>query len=294
MILVARHLRDDRVGNFLHDLGLAGARHLGRAEGSIGVRRVTAVELERQAHLRGIGVLDGQPAQGTVRLHHVDRAPVREAGNGEPRDLVQRALVIDDGGQGGAGIGQEAGRVLGPLLLADVGVGAEPGEDPAVVAAERIDPGEEGAEDAVRSPQREHHVEGLAAGDRCLPALEDGGQDLGVVDALPAPALHLLRGGARVLVPATVVPEDVAVGRRHPHELRDGVRHQAEFLLALVERLLRAVARGHVLVHQHHLADVARRVLQRVGDGGHPAPGIGMARAVGNGLVGVVLDERDL
>ena len=49
---------------------------------------------------------------------------------------------------------------------------------------------------------------------------------------LPAPAFHLFEGGAGVLVPALVVPEDVAIGVGHPGELRDGVGEDAELFFA--------------------------------------------------------------
>ena len=64
------------------------------------------------------------------------------------------------------------------------------------------------------------------------------GSVVGVVDRLPAPALHLLRRRAGVLVPAAVVPEDVAVRAGHPRQLRDRVGQQPQLLLALPQRRL--------------------------------------------------------
>ena len=67
---------------------------------------------------------------------------------------------------------------------------------------------------------------------------------VGVMDLLPAPALHLFQGCSRVVEPPAVVPEDPARFVGHPCELRDVVGEVAEFGLAFPERLLELPAFG--------------------------------------------------
>ena len=105
------------------------------------------------------------------------------------------------------------------LLLANVRVGAEPADDAPLLVPQGLDARQEGTENAVGAPQREDHVEGLAGGDRCLPALQHGGQHGGIVHRLPAPTFHLGRCRAGVFMPAAVVPENPAVRVRDPGKL---------------------------------------------------------------------------
>ena len=144
----------------------------------------------------------------------------------------------------------------------NVRVRSEPVQDLPALADERVDPCEEGTELAVRSLDREHHVERLAAGDGRLPALQNLGQHVGVVDALPAPAFHLCGGRAGVLVPAAVVPEDVTVRPRRPRQLRDRVGQEPQFLLALPQCGLLLLPLGVVVALHHEARDSALVVLQ--------------------------------
>ena len=140
---------------------------------------------------------------------------------------------------------------------------------------------QEGAKLAIGAAQRENHVERLSGCDRRLPTFQDFRQRLRVMHRLPAPALHLFRRGARVLVPAIVVPENPAVRVRHPAQLRDRVGQSSKLRFALAEGLLRPLpfaqvpinlqdAHGHVpaVPHQHlaafhhKMAPVLRHVVQ--------------------------------
>ncbi len=58
--------------------------------------------------------------------------------------------------------------------------------------------------------------------------------------------------------------------------------------------LLRAAARGDVLVHQHDFAQDARLVNHREREGAHPTRGLGARRRVGQGLFRVVEDRGQL
>lgn len=109
---------------------------------------------------------------------------------------------------------------LGGLAVVDVGVDADPAHDAPVAVADGAAARQEPAPGAVVATEAELHLEGRAAGQALLPAREDARQVVGIVDRLPAPALHLGGGGAGELVPAAVVVVDEAVGARGPAELR--------------------------------------------------------------------------
>ena len=49
-----------------------------------------------------------------------------------------------------------------------------------------------------------------------------------MMNLLPAPALHFFEGRTGEVIPALVVPEDVAGGVGHPRELRDRVGERVE------------------------------------------------------------------
>src|ERR1039458_311068 len=77
---------------------------------------------------------------------------------------------------------------------------------------------QERAEDAIGPAQGKGHLERCAGGNGSLPTLQHAGQGLRIVDALPAPALHLFGGGAGVFIPPPVVPRDIPVAIGPPSE----------------------------------------------------------------------------
>ena len=141
------------------------------------------------------------------------------------------------------GLGEALG---GVALLGDVGVGAEPAQHiaPLVLDGERAR--EEPAVLAVVAAQGKRVLPGDPGGNSGRPFAHHRADVVGVVDVPPAPSAHLFGDGAGELVPAPVVPEDVAVRLGHPGELRDVVRHVAEPLLALLALRLQAAPFGDV------------------------------------------------
>ena len=133
-------------------------------------------------------------------------------------------------------------RLVGRDLPGDVRVDAEPADDLAVRGAHRLDAGQERSEPAVGAAQRKRHLERRALGDGAPPILRDPGQDLRIVDVLPAPPFHLLGRGAAVLVPAPIVPDDVAVAVGQPAQGRNVVGEQLE--RRVVQRGRRQFVRG--------------------------------------------------
>ncbi len=85
-----------------------------------------------------------------------------------------------------------------------------------------------------------------------------------MVDLFPACALHLLQGGAGVVVPTFVVPEDMAVRVGHPDQLGDVVGKGPEAFLVFAERFESELAFSDVLDD----ADVAQRAGLEVLDSG--------------------------
>ena len=149
--------------------------------------------------------------------------------------------------------------VLRLPLLVNVGVDPHPARDVAALVAYRCRTGQEPAARAVVPAQREGHLERLARRERSGPLLHDARKERGIVDGLPAPALHLLGRRPRVFVPALVVVVDPAVSPGFPAELRHRVEELAQLLLGAVS-----------LVGGLRCTDTLRRAGD-VGDGDHRA-----------------------
>ena len=169
-----------------------------------------------------VGVHEAEPVRRVVFFHALaqvgGRAVVVEVhgavGLGRPH-LLRNALGLN--AQLFLALGQA---FLQAAQLGHVGVGAEPAHH--LVGGRVADgprPAQKPAVLPVVPPQREGVFPGLARGDARQVALVDAGHQLGVVHLLPAPALHFLQPGARVIVPLLVVPEDVARGLGHPGQL---------------------------------------------------------------------------
>ena len=124
---------------------------------------------------------------------------------------------------------------------------------------------EKEAELSVGSTQRKGHLKALARGDRRLPAFEHAGQLGGVVDALPAPAFHLLLRRPRVFIPPPVIPVDEAVGLRRPRQLRDILREPAKLILLLPQHLFGPLPRRDVARDLRGADDFSRTVDDRRG-----------------------------
>ena len=130
-------------------------------------------------------------------------------------------------------------RLLHAHPLGDVGVGAEPAARPCRRRRGSAWRGR-GTSGTRRRRQRSGKVssQGSPRSTAARNSRVDPLDVVGVVDLLPAPALHLLEGGAGVVEPALVVPEDPAGGVGHPGELGDVVGQGAEASFALPPRLV--------------------------------------------------------
>jgi hypothetical protein len=127
------------------------ARPQDAGEGRAGVpaEGVALAHLPDRPLLGRVGVrrrhaLDLAPPGGPV-----GDAPVGEVGHRQPRHPGQGVGLVRQPGERRAGLGEEALRLLGPLLVVDVGAGPEPAQDPAVRAAQRQGPADVPAVGAV-------------------------------------------------------------------------------------------------------------------------------------------------
>src|SRR5262247_2048890 len=128
---------------------------------------------------------------------------------------------------------------------------------------------------AFSASQGERILPGRAALETLPHALEDAPEMLGVVNALPTPALHLFGRCSRVVVPAFVIPVSAARRVGHPGERTHVVGKIAKARLAFAQRLLAGgehrrgtLALGNVLGHDVDADDSSIRASQRmpVGD----------------------------
>ena len=100
---------------------------------------------------------------------------------------------------------QEPLRLLGPLVIVDVGCRADPELDRAVRAVDRDRPAEMPAVRPVRCAEAVLDLEGLAGGERLGAFRNRGGEVVGVHGQRPAVLAGLFHGLAGVLEPAAVV-----------------------------------------------------------------------------------------
>ena len=216
------------------------AAHLHVAPDAV-VAAQAVLDLEDPHPLDAFGPDLGDP-RPVVGMDHVDPAPpliglVALAGIGGPARLGRHQLALRGRApdHGRRGIDQRAEallgmaeRVLGEARLGDIGVGAVPAHDGAVRAADRLGHRQEPAVPAVPAPQGEGVLPRLARRDAGGKTLGRALQVIGVVQLAPAVIGHLGGRGAGVVVPAAIVPDEVAVGLRDPGELGQRVGEVAE------------------------------------------------------------------
>ncbi len=201
-------------------------------------------------------------------------APHREQGFVRVGEAVIEIEDVDEVGRVRKGRFIHAATLVGFLLessefvaraatIGDVGVRAEPANDGASLVANGHRPRQMPPHLSVVSPERKRVVEGYAGLEGRLPARDDAIDFVGIVNALPTPAFHLLGRCAGVVVPALVVPEDPAVGPGHPGELRNTVGERAELLLGVAESSFGLQAFGDVFAGSKNADDLARLVRQR-------------------------------
>ena len=99
--------------------------------------------------------------------------------------------------------------LLGLSLFRDVGVRAEPTSNAPLVVPDRDGSGEEPSVVSVSAQDWEGVFPGLSTPQVILELGHDAVEMVRVMDRLPAPALHLFEGGAGVVEPSLVVPEEI-------------------------------------------------------------------------------------
>ena len=73
------------------------------------------------------------------------------------------------------------------------------------------------------APQRKGILPGLAGLPGVLDMCYDAIDVIWVMNAPPAPTLHVFQRRAGIVIPTLVVPKDPAIALSHPGELRDAI-----------------------------------------------------------------------
>ena len=141
------------------------------------------------------------------------------------------------------------------LMVMDIGVGADPADDLAMLVARRHRAGKKPTIGAVGTAQAEFNFISLAGADRLRPAGDRARNIVGVNDLAPFVAVEFPRTGARIFVDARIEPVQQSVGPRGPDMMRHGLGEGTEFRFALPQRLLR----------DHLLGDIGVRANQAYG-----------------------------
>ena len=103
VVVVARRRREHRLVDLREQHRLARPGDGVRADGRVGIERISVTELLDEAHPFRIAVSDRDRRERAVRLEHVDGAPVGQAGNDDLRDLAQRRTAVERGAQQATG-----------------------------------------------------------------------------------------------------------------------------------------------------------------------------------------------
>ena len=175
---------------------------------------------------------------------------------------------------GALGLGVRMLQALLELLaLVDVGVGAEPAHDAALVVADRKGATEMPAVFAVVPAQRVFDLVGLAGAQGFHPALRGSPESLLGVHVPPVLEARGSLRQPRVLVPLAVEVVDVTLGRGGEHDLRHRVGKLPEARLALAQ-----VAGDARALDRFPAA--ARHGLQQLDIPGAPDPGVAWCTAI--------------
>src|SRR4029453_253737 len=131
-----------------------------------------------------------------------------------------------------------AQRFLGFELVRDISVGSEPTPGFGGFIADRLSTREEPAERAVTTSQWERVLPRLVILEAFLDVPKNAFEMIGMVQFLPAKALHLFERGPGIIVPPFVVPISPAFGIRLPGKLADVVGEFAESGFAFSQRMV--------------------------------------------------------
>src|SRR5258705_9557454 len=123
-------------------------------------------------------------------------------------------------------------------------MGAEPADDGSGFIANGQSARKEPAIAAIPTAHGERILPWLAAFETLPDALDHTIDMIGMVDLLPAPALHLFKGRPGEVVPALVVPIDRAGFVCGPGELADVVGKLVEAELAFAQRCFTGIQHG--------------------------------------------------
>ena len=165
---------------------------------------------------------------------------------------------------------QKPALALGLLEVVDVGAGAEPARDPAVLAAHAMGPPDDPAIAPRTVPQPVFDAVRLAGFHAAHPGLAGAFLVVGVEHVLPARPVGRSGRRAREVIPAVVEVVVVAVRQGGPDHLVDRVHDGLELRLAFAQGGLGPQGIGHVRrLHEDplpHIAGFSERLVDEVHD----------------------------
>ena len=187
--LVVARRREQLVGDLRHELRLAGRDHRGGAGRRAGIGRVALLQLPRERRsspgrrARPRAARSSRPSSTTCTAHQ--SAISRHGELARPRAsvcaVVERARELVAGVERGS-----AALLLDPLAVVDVGRGADPEVDRAVVVADRDGAAEVPAVRRRRRARKRYSTSNdVAARERLLAPRDRRRQVVGVDDAVP-------------------------------------------------------------------------------------------------------------
>ncbi len=232
MQLVAGGGVDHLVADLRHELRLGGADDGCGTGRLVRRRRVALLQLAREGELRGVGVRDRDFRDRAVGLDDVHDAPVGHVPGGELRHFRERLAIVERPGQGIARRDDERTLIFDQLAVVDVGRGADPERDRAVLVPNRNRPSEVPAVLAAGAQEPVLDLEGLAREERLLAACDRGRQVVGMHDEMPRVRPGVGQRHARVLEPAPVEVRRGTGDVGRPDDLRHRIRELAVALLA--------------------------------------------------------------
>ena len=162
----------------------------------------------------------------------VHSRPVGDGGNGRARDRLEGVDEVERIAEELACFEEEPLRLLGPLVVVDVGCRADPEVDRAVRAADRHRAAEMPAVCPVRCAEAVLDLEVFAGGERLRTLRDRSGEVVGVHGERPDVLARLLHALARVFEPAPVVVGRMAFAVCGPDDLRHRVCELAVAVLA--------------------------------------------------------------
>ena len=191
----------------------------------------------RHGHHLGVFVRNRHRFEFAVGQEQKQRAPLGHRRDRDADQLVERVAQIVRDVQHLVNSREQAQAVFRVFAIVDVGAGSEPANDSALTIANRNAARQVPVIRVVYAANSRFDLIERPARECRAPALHDANIIVGMDEPAPIGSLSRDARGhveARVVLPAPVEPQPPPVGRRHPSQVRHGVRHGAPGGVGLV------------------------------------------------------------